>query len=83
MSLVTGCAQHYTPAAFVEEYGFFFGIWHGFIFPFALVANIVSWLLSLFGIELFSNIQIIGRPNTGLFYYVGFVLGLAAFTEEC
>jgi len=39
----------------------------------------LSWLLSLVGIEFLSSIQIIGRPNTGFFfYYIGFILGLGA-----
>ena len=51
-----------------------------FIFPYALIANIISWFLSLFGVEFLSDIQIIGRPNTGFFfYYIGFLLGLSAY----
>ena len=57
----------------------FSGIWHGIVFPYALLTNLVSWLLSLFGVEFLSNIELIGRPNTGVFfYYVGFALGLSA-----
>ncbi len=78
--LVSGCAEHYTPDTYSDPYGFFSGIWHGFIFPYALFANIVSYLLSLFGIEILSNVQIIGRPNTGFFfYYIGFLFGLSAY----
>jgi len=78
--LLTGCAQHYTSATYSEPYGFFSGIWHGMIFPFALLTNLISWLLSLFGINVFTDIQIIGRPNTGIFfYYIGFILGLSAW----
>lgn len=76
--IISGCASHYTPDAIYDPYGFFWGIWHGFIFPFSLAANIISWVLSLFDIHVFEDIQIIGRPNTGLFYYLGFILGLSS-----
>jgi hypothetical protein len=76
--LLSGCAKHYTPEAYSDPYGFFSGIWHGFIFPYALSVNIISWCLSLFGREFLADIQIIGRPNTGFFYYLGFFLGLLA-----
>lgn len=80
LMLLSGCAKHYTPEAYSDPYGFFSGIWHGFIFPFALIANIISWCLSLLGVEFLAEIQIIGRPNTGFFfYYIGFILGLSAY----
>lgn len=75
--IVTGCASHYSPDSIDDPYGFFSGIWHGFVFPLSLAANIISWFLSLFDIFVFQDIQIIGRPNTGFFYYVGFILGLS------
>ncbi|WP_298824691.1 hypothetical protein [uncultured Piscinibacter sp.] len=78
--LLSGCAAHYTPDAVQDPYGFFSGIWHGIVFPYALVTNILSWLLSLAGISFLSSIEIIGRPNTGLFfYYIGFVIGLTSY----
>ena len=78
--LLSGCAKHYTFEAYSDPYGFFSGIWHGFIFPYALIANIVSWALSLFGISFLADVQIIGRPNTGIFfYYIGFFLGLSTY----
>jgi hypothetical protein len=46
------------------------------IFPFALLTNLTSWVLSFLGINFLDDIQIIGRPNTGLFYYIVFFLGL-------
>lgn len=77
---LTGCAQHYTGATYSDPYGFFSGLLHGFVFPFALLANLVSWLLSLVGFSVFSEVQLVGRPNTGLFfYYVGYVFGLSAW----
>lgn len=48
------------------------------IFPLTLLVNVVSWMLSLIHIDLLSDIEIIGRPNTGFFYYLGFVIGLAS-----
>lgn len=76
-----GCATHFTPEAGHEPYGFLSGIWHGMVFPWALLANLVSWLLGLVGISFMESVQIIGRPNTGFFwYYVGFALGLGAYT---
>jgi hypothetical protein len=78
--LVAGCAHHYTSESVAEPYGFLSGIWHGIVFTYALLTNVVSWLCSLAGFDLLSSIEIIGRPNTGvLFYYVGFVLGLCAY----
>lgn len=76
-ALVSGCATHYTGDAVQDPYGFLSGVWHGLIFPFALITNLVSWLLGLVGISFFESIQIIGRPNTGFWYYVGFALGLS------
>ena len=60
---LSGCANHY--AGVTEPYGFFSGFWHGLIFEFSLI-----------GYLLFDSVYIIGEPNTGLFYYIGFVLGL-------
>jgi hypothetical protein len=79
-SILSGCAQHYSGATSSDPYGFFSGIWHGFIFPYALIANLLSWFLSIFGVDFLSDIQIIGRPNSGIFfYYIGFFLGLSSY----
>src|SRR5689334_5941407 len=78
--LLAGCASHYPPGASESPYGLFSGIWHGLVFPYSLMTNLVSWLLSLFGINLLQDIQIVGRPNTGFFfYYIGFMIGLSAY----
>ena len=74
--LVTGCAAHYTNDAVQDPYGFFSGIWHGVIFFFALLATVISWACSLVGISFLDSIELIGRPNTGIWYYVGFAMGL-------
>ena len=77
---LAGCARHYTPQSIADPYGLFSGIWHGLVFPYALLANILSWLLSIFGIEFLSDVKIVGRPNAGvLFYYVGFVMGVSTY----
>jgi hypothetical protein len=75
---LSGCAEHYTEASYVDPYGFFSGILHGAVFPFALLIVAISWILSVIDISLFSDIQLVGRPNTGfLFYYIGYVIGLS------
>lgn len=74
--LVSGCARHYTPEAVEDPYGFFWGIWHGLVFPLAVIANLLSWLASLIGVDFLEAIELIGRPNTGFWYYVGFAMGL-------
>lgn len=73
--VLTGCASHYAPENINDPYGFFSGIWHGAIATLTITVNIISWFLSLFGISFFQDIQIIGRPNTGFFYYTGFAMG--------
>ena len=76
IALVTGCAAHYTGESVQDPYGFFSGVWHGLIFFFALLASVISWACSLVGISFLDSIELIGRPNTGLWYYVGFAMGL-------
>lgn len=77
--VITGCATHYTADAVADPYGIFSGIWHGIVFPLALLANLISWVAGLFGVSFLDSIQLIGRPNTGLWYYLGFALGLGAY----
>jgi hypothetical protein len=78
--VLSGSAKHYTPEVYSDPYGFFSGLWHGFVFPFSLLANLISWCASLVGIDVLFDIQIIGRPNTGFFfYYVGFIFGLSTY----
>ena len=77
---VAGCATHYSADAIGDPYGFFSGLWHGFLFPYALTANIISWLASVVGISIFDSIQIVGRPNTGFWYFVGFAFGLCSYS---
>lgn len=79
LASLAGCAHHYMGVSASDPYGFFSGVWHGITFPFALLANIVSWVISLFGGSFLEGIQIIGRPNTGFFYYLGFAFGFMTF----
>ncbi len=79
--LAQGCAEHYGAASYSGPYGFFSGIWHGIAFPFALIANIVSWILSIFGLSVFPDIELVGRPNTGFSYYFGYFWGLSSWGE--
>jgi len=62
-----GCAHQYTPETFSDPYGFFSGIWHGICFPFSLI-----------GCMIFDSVWIVGRPNTGWPYYLGFFIGLCS-----
>ena len=78
---LSGCARHYSAETAADPYGFFSGFWHGLLFPFAVVANVVSWLLSVVGISFLNSVEIVGRPNTEfVFYYVGFFLGLSSYS---
>ena len=76
---LTGCARHYSAEAVAEPYGFLFGLWHGLVCPYALMANLVSWGAGLVDVELMRSIEVVGRPNTGFWYYCGFVFGLGAY----
>jgi hypothetical protein len=75
---ISGCAHHYVDGSYRDPYGFFSGVWHGLIFPLTLAINLLSWVLSLVGVSFLHDIEIIGRPNTGWFYYIGFLIGLAS-----
>jgi hypothetical protein len=75
VSVLVGCASHYSPENIADPYGFFSGLWHGAIAGITITVNIISWMLSLVNISFLQDIQIIGRPNTGFFYFVGFALG--------
>lgn len=78
--VLSGCASHYTADSVPDSYGLFSGIWHGMLFPLAVIANLISWAVGLLGISFLDSIQIIGRPNTGFWYYVGFAIGLFGYS---
>lgn len=47
-----------------EPYGFFFGLWHGFIAPFSFIGSIFM-----------SDVAMYAVNNNGFLYDLGFVLG--------
>lgn len=51
--------------SYYDPAGFFSGIWHGLLAPYSLI---VRW---------FIDIQIYATPNTGWFYDLGFLIGIA------
>jgi len=67
---LTGCADtvSYELTQSVEPVGFWYGLWHGMILPFA-------WLVSLFS----EDTSIYAIYNNGGWYDFGFALGVGAF----
>jgi hypothetical protein len=65
--LLAACARQVPEAVehVRETPGFWWGLWHGFVFPFA-------WIGSLFD----SRIAVYAVPNTGGWYDFGFFLGV-------
>lgn len=80
----------------IEPYGFFFGMWHGFIFPVTVcikiggfgVAGVTRLIDLVFGTTIHPFVKflfvdyftVIGSPNTGLTYFIGYLIGLS---ESC
>lgn len=66
MIILLGCADRidvvFPKGAY--EYGFFSGLWHGFIAPFALVGMLFD-----------SDVTMFASKNSGFFYGLGFLLG--------
>ncbi len=79
---LSSCAMHHEPSDFMPYYGFFSGLLHGLLCPLAICINIISWLFSIFDVSIFSNIEIIGRPNTGFSYNAGFTIGLIIILDK-
>ena len=48
--------------------GFFWGLWHGFIFP-------IAWFLSL----VMPDVAVYAVPNNGFWYDAGFFIGIVFF----
>jgi hypothetical protein len=67
--LLSGCADSVPlqQAAAVSPVGFWYGLWHGMILPFA-------WFVSLFG----SDVAIYAVYNNGGWYDFGFLLGIGS-----
>ncbi len=59
---VTSCAPD---GMTQEKYGLLYGIVHGFISPFTLIAKLLG-----------AHVGVYAENNTGALYWVGFVLGL-------
>jgi len=71
--LFTSCADvtNIEACTTVETYGFWSGLWHGIIAPFA-------WIGSLFS----SEIAIYAVNNNGGWYDFGFIIGIGALTSS-
>lgn len=65
---LAACARQAATAVEPAAPGFLYGLWHGFIFPFA-------WMLSLFMPE----VAVYAVPNNGGWYDFGFFLGIVVF----
>jgi hypothetical protein len=63
---ISGCAHFEDVGQCLtgHTYGFFGGLWHGFIAPFDLIGMLFS-----------DNITMYAQNNTGGFYALGFILG--------
>ena len=68
--LLAACARQVPDAVehAKDTPGFLWGLWHGFVFPFA-------WIGSLFN----PNIAVYSVPNNGGWYDFGFFLGVCVF----
>lgn len=64
--IITGCAQNEVVEKCLtgHEYGFFGGLWHGFIAPFDFIAMLFN-----------DNITMYAQNNNGGLYALGFLLG--------
>ncbi|HEX9947915.1 MAG TPA: hypothetical protein VGA98_10280 [Allosphingosinicella sp.] len=64
--LLAGCAASQAAVAVQPQApGFWLGVWHGFIFPFA-------WIASLF----LPNVSVYAVPNNGGWYDFGYFIGI-------
>lgn len=79
MICVVSCAPANASGA-ESEYGLLGGLWHGIIFPFSLFGKIVSAILHFINSSWGNwNIGIYADNNTGLTYWVGYIIGLVAY----
>ena len=71
--LLSGCADtvSFNQAISVQPVGFFHGLWHGMIFPFA-------WLASLF----MDSVSVYAIYNNGGWYDFGFAIGVSALSSS-
>lgn len=67
---LAGCLATQPDAiAIGERAGFLLGLWHGFISPIGFIVG------------LFSDVRVYAVPNTGLWYDLGFMLGIGGFSS--
>jgi len=67
-----GCADTVdTSCIGLEPVGFWHGLWHGWISPFALIGHIFS-----------DSIAVYARYNNGGWYDFGFLIGVGAFSSS-
>ena len=71
--LLPGCADSvsFTAASTISPVGFWHGLWHGLILPFA-------WIVSLFN----SDVAVYAIYNNGGWYDFGFVIGVGGLTSS-
>lgn len=69
--LVSGCLATQPDAvlSMEEPAGFLLGLWHGFISPIGFIVGI------------FTDARVYAVPNTGLWYDLGFMLGIGGFSS--
>ncbi len=68
LASLSACAAHQPgPIPFAHPPGFWYGIWHGLIAPFSFIGS------------LFTNVRIYAFPNGGVWYDLGFLLGIGAW----
>jgi hypothetical protein len=64
---LSACAHQPSPLPFGHPPGFFHALWHGLIAPIAFVGS------------LFTNARIYAFPNTGVWYDLGFLIGISVW----
>lgn len=72
--MLTGCADHITfeQAMKHDLVGFWFGLWHGLIFPFAFIISLFDPTVSVYAIY-----------NNGSWYNFGYLIGLSSVFGGC
>ena len=78
--VITGCAAQYQGISYNDQYGFFGGLLHGLVAPIALLLKLFDWVTNIIGVNLMSEVYVVGKPNTGLTYWIGFILGLSLWS---
>jgi len=63
--LLTACAVQNGPVVQPGAPGFWLGVWHGFVFPFAFIGSIFK-----------PDIAVYAVPNNGAWYNFGYFVGI-------